>query len=89
MATIAFTPHLRNVIDPAPQTIAGETVRDVLDRRFEDVPGARGYILDDQGRLRKHVAIFLNNKRGDPATILDTPVSGTCEIFVMQALSGG
>ncbi len=89
MASLAFTPHLRNVIDPTPRPVAGATVRDALEACFEESPAARGYVLDDQGRLRKHVAIFLNNSRGDPATILETSVSETCEIFVMQALSGG
>lgn len=89
MAILAFTPHLRNVIDPAPREIEGTTVREVLEARFAEAPGVRGYILDDQGRLRKHVAIFLNNKRGAPASILDAPVTDRCEVFVMQALSGG
>ncbi len=89
MARLAFTPHLRRVIDIAPSDVPGATVRDVLATAFEETPTARHYILDERGRLRKHVAIFLNNTREDPAGILDMPVTETCEIFVMQALSGG
>lgn len=89
MPTLAFTQHLRNVLDPAPQHVQGATVRDALDDCFVRHPLARNYVLDEQGRLRKHVAIFLNSERGDPATILDKPVTAACDIFVMQALSGG
>jgi hypothetical protein len=89
MAQLAFTQHLRNVIDPRQRTVSGATVRAVLESAFEETPVARGYILDDAGRLREHVAIFLNNKREDPARVLDMAVTDACEIYVMQALSGG
>ena len=89
MAQLAFTQHLRNVIDPAPRDVPGETVRAVLETAFADTPSARGYVLDDAGRVRKHVAIFLNNKREDPSKVLNMPVTDAGEIYVMQALSGG
>jgi len=89
MAQLAFTQHLRDVIDPEARQVPGNTVRSVLEAAFEVAPTARGYVLDDNGALRKHVAIFLNNKREDPRHVLDTQVTETCEIYVMQALSGG
>ncbi len=89
MPTLTFTQHLRHVLDPAPRQVAGSNVREALMNCFDATPSARSYVLDEQGRLRKHVAIFLNNKRGDPAEILDAPVTDACDIFVMQALSGG
>jgi len=89
MAQLAFTQHLRDVIDPGARPVPGNTVRSVLEAAFKVAPTARGYVLDDNGALRKHVAIFLNNKREDPGHILDMQVTETCEIYVMQALSGG
>jgi len=89
MARLAFTQHLRNVIDPRIRDVSGATVLSVLEAAFEEAPGARSYILDDRGAVRKHVAIFLNNKREDPKTVLNMPVTEACEIYVMQALSGG
>jgi molybdopterin converting factor small subunit len=86
---LAFTAHLRDVIDIAPRDVSGDTVGAVLNAAFDEAPTARGYVLDDAGRVRKHVAIFLNNKREDPAHVLDMPVTDACEIYVMQALSGG
>jgi len=89
VAQLAFTRHLRNVIDTDLRQMPGDTVRSVLDAAFEKTPAARTYILDDAGQLRKHVAVFLNNKREDPKEVLDMPVTDACEIYVMQALSGG
>lgn len=89
MAMLAFTPQLRKVIDPSLRSLSGGTVRDVLETAFADTPEARGYILDEQGRLRKHVAIFLNDTKMNPKEVLDKTVTDTCEIYVMQALSGG
>jgi len=89
LAQLAFTQHLRNVIDVHPRAVPGATVRAVLEAAFAEVPAARGYVLNEAGRVRKHVAIFLNSKREDPSKVLDMPVTETCEIYVMQALSGG
>lgn len=89
MAQLAFTPHLRKVIDPTLRAVAGATVRDVLETAFDETPEARSYVLDEQGRLRQHVAIFLNDTKQNPKEVLDKVVTDACEIYVMQALSGG
>ncbi len=89
MAWLAFTPHLRKVIDPALRQVPGATVGAVLNAAFDIHPGARGYVLDEQGRLRRHVAIFLNDKKESPKEVLDKTVTEACEIYIMQALSGG
>ncbi len=89
MAQLGFTPQLRKIIDPTLRPVAGGTVRDVLEAAFDETPQARGYILDEQGRLRRHVAIFVNDTKMNPNDVLDKTVTDTCEIYVMQALSGG
>jgi len=49
----------------------------------------RTYVLDDQGRIRRHVAVFVGGEQlRDPATQSDAVADGD-EITVMQALSGG
>lgn len=67
----------------------GSNIRDALMQVFAAHPRVQNYVLDDQDRLRKHVAIFVDAEliRGDH--ILETPVSDTTEIHVLQALSGG
>jgi molybdopterin converting factor small subunit len=54
-----------------------------LDRRF---PGIRFRVVDEQGRLRHHMRIFVNRAIEDDLT---TPIAGDDEVVLMQALSGG
>lgn len=64
----------------------GSTVDAVLldlDRRF---PGLRFRVVDEQGRLRTHMKVFVGK---ESVRDLAAPVEGTEEIALMQALSGG
>ena len=64
MARIVFTANIqRHVACPAAEA-GGRTVREVLENVFEENPQARGYVLDDQAALRKHMAIFVDGQIG-------------------------
>jgi molybdopterin converting factor small subunit len=54
-----------------------------LDRQF---PGLRFRMVDEQGRLRTHMKVFVNQ---DSVRDLTTPVDPADEVTIMQALSGG
>jgi molybdopterin converting factor small subunit len=54
-----------------------------LDRRY---PGFRFRVVDEQGRLRPHVRVFVN---GDLTRDLAAPLADGDEVTLMQALSGG
>jgi molybdopterin converting factor small subunit len=56
---------------------------DDLDRQFR---GLRFRVVDEQGRLRKHMKIFVNE---ESVRDLDTPIDPSDEVTLMQALSGG
>ncbi len=89
MPRVAFTRNLQRHVACPPCTVAGATVRESLDAAFALYPLARGYVLDEHGALRHHMAIFVD---GEPVTdrrALSDAVPATAEIFVMQALSGG
>jgi len=89
MATIRFTSHLVRH-RPAPQVKAeGGTVAEVLARGFEGDDLLRSYVLDEQGRLRKHVNVYLDGKLISDRVRLTDPVRPEAEIYVLQALSGG
>ena len=60
----------------------GELLHD-LDRQF---PGLRFRVADEQGRLRKHVNVWLGSER---VRDLEAPLDGVDEVVIMQALSGG
>jgi molybdopterin converting factor small subunit len=71
----------QKVVDAAGATL-GEVLLD-LDRQF---PGLRFRVVDEQGRLRKHVNVWLDGER---VRQLDAPLEGVDEVVIMQALSGG
>ena len=52
-------------------------------------PQARGYVLDDQAALRKHMAIFVDGQIIRDRARLTDAASETSRIYVIQALSGG
>jgi molybdopterin synthase sulfur carrier subunit len=89
VATVVFTPNLKRHVDCPTEIVDGATVRAVLEAVFAANPRLRGYVLDDQGALRKHMSVFVDGRQiADRATLAD-PVQPASEIYVMQALSGG
>ncbi len=89
MPTVVFTSNLQRHVECLPQTVAGRTVGECLEHVFAQNERTRGYVLDDQGAVRKHMMIFVDGRAiGDRETLGDA-VSENGEIYVMQALSGG
>jgi hypothetical protein len=89
MVTLNFTPNLLRHVQVASAQLGGITVREVLEQYFQSNPHVRGYVLDDQGAVRKHVAIFLNGETIRDRALLSDAVGKDDDIFVAQALSGG
>ena len=89
MAKVEFTPNLRRHLAVSSVEVPGGTLRGVLERVFAGQERLRGYVLDDQGALRKHVTIFVDGRRVADRTHLSDPVGEDSSVYVMQALSGG
>lgn len=89
MARVVFTANLQRHIACPTKQATGDTVRVVLDQVFAGNPKLRTYVLDDQGRVRQHVHVYINNERIADAITLSDPVKPDDEVFVFQALSGG
>jgi sulfur carrier protein ThiS len=89
MTTVLFTSALQRFL-PAPSTqVEGETVGAALAVIFATRPALRSYVLDDQGALRRHVAVYVNGQPVNDRVRLTDPVGPRDEIYVFQALSGG
>lgn len=89
MVRVSFTANLRRHVDCPPLDVHGDTVAECLDAYFAEHPGVRTYVRDDQGRIRRHVVVFVGRDQlSDPVAQSD-PVPPDAEILVMQALSGG
>jgi len=90
MATVKFTSALcRFFPDLKEMEIEGNTVNEVLKKIEQKVPGVAEYLLEEDGRLRKHVNIFLKEDMITDREKLSDQVKASDEILIYQALSGG
>jgi molybdopterin converting factor small subunit len=85
MARVVFTSNLQRHVSCPESVVEGGSVSEALRCVFAAQPQIRGYVLDEQGELRKHVFIFVDGRR---ARLADS-ISNSSEIFVLQALTGG
>lgn len=89
MPKVSFTPALRRFLATPSGEVEGASVAQALSVVFGAHPALRGYVLDDQGAVRRHVAIYVNGQPIADRTKLSDAVGPRDEIFVFQALSGG
>ncbi|ANM30985.1 thiamine biosynthesis protein ThiS [Acidobacteria bacterium Mor1] len=89
MTRVVFTQNLERHIPCPPKEVAAQTVRDALDAVFHENPQLRGYVLDEQGRLRRHVVCFVDGQMIEDRNTLSDRLENDSELYVMQALSGG
>ena len=63
----------------------GATVAEVLRALEDEHPGVKGWILDEHGKIRDHVNVFVNKDYGRE----DTAVGAQDRLHVLPAISGG
>lgn len=69
--------------------LPGNSVGEALEALFARHPVLRGYVLDERGTVRRHVALFVDGEALQPKTDLGRALRADSELYVMQALSGG
>ncbi|MGE5540561.1 MAG: MoaD/ThiS family protein [Gemmatimonas sp.] len=89
MPTVSFTSALQRFLSAPTTRVEGATVGAALEAVFRDRPALRGYVLDDQGAVRRHVNVFINGQPIRDRVRLSDPVAGEDEVYVFQALTGG
>jgi sulfur-carrier protein len=89
MPVVAFTPNLTRHLECPEVVVPAGTVAEALDRVFRENPRLRSYIVDEQGRLRQHVAVFVGGEMVRDRMRLTDEIQDHQDVFVMQALSGG
>jgi len=87
--TVSFTPALRRFLETPTMVVRGGTAREALDSVFALRPALRGYVLDDQGALRRHVNVYIGGEPVRDRSRLTDAVGPDDEIYVLQALTGG
>ena len=89
MAKVVFTANIQRHVDCPPTDVQGHTAREVMEAVFAILPLARGYVLDDQGALRRHMTIYVDGVIVRDRERLSDPVGEASSVYVFQALSGG
>jgi molybdopterin synthase sulfur carrier subunit len=65
--------------------VPGATVGDLLRSLEEAHPPLSGWILDEGGRVRRHINVFVNGEYGRA----ETPVGEEDRVDILPAISGG
>jgi molybdopterin synthase sulfur carrier subunit len=67
----------------------GGTLRDVLQKLDADYPGIGGRILDETGKLRRFVNVYVGEEDVRFSEGLDTPTPDGVQVSVIPAVAGG
>ena len=89
VARIVFTQQLRRFTATPELSTPAPTLRAALEAAFALNPALRGYVLDDQGHMRRNVVAFIDGRRCLERVRLDAPLQPDSQVHVLQALSGG
>ncbi len=65
--------------------LPGASVGEVLRALEGEHPRTMGWVLDEQGRIRRHVGVFVNGER----TREDAPLTPDDVVHVLPAITGG
>jgi sulfur-carrier protein len=90
MPHVSFTRHLLRFFPTLTEVdVPGATVRHVIDELERRYPGLAAFIIDETGRLRRHVNIFVHDEPIADRDQLSDRLSPDDRVFILQALSGG
>lgn len=81
---------LREHVDaPESALVEGATVAEALSALAGEVPEVRKFVLDDQGRLRRHVNVFVNEAMVQDRERLSDCLADGDRVHILAAVSGG
>ncbi|HEY7884802.1 MAG TPA: MoaD/ThiS family protein [Cellvibrionaceae bacterium] len=92
MPTVEMTSHLYRFfpqLEDRTLTTPTGSVAEVLHAINEHAPGFTDYILNEQGALRRHVKLCINDTIVIDRKNLTDRVQEEDRVFIFQALSGG
>ncbi|WP_259755836.1 MoaD/ThiS family protein [Pseudomonas sp. GCEP-101] len=89
MCRIVFAPSIQRHVPIEECELPAATLAAALEAVFTRAPALRGYLLDDQGGLRRHLTIFIDGLRLRDRVRLSDALAADSEVYVVQALSGG
>ena len=85
MAQVRLRAPLSELCGGREHEVDGATVGDVLLALERANRPIAGWVLDEQGRIREHVNVFVNGTPGEERTQV---AAGDC-VYVLPAITGG
>jgi sulfur-carrier protein len=85
VAVVKLRSPLRELAGSPELSVDGTTVEEVIRRLEAGYPRLSGWVLDEEGHIRQHVGVFLNDERAG----LDATVEDRDRIHILPAISGG
>lgn len=86
MATVKLRSPLRDLAGGNREvTVEGASVGEILRDLERRHPRITGWVLDEHGRVRQHVNVFVDGERVRE----DAPVASSATVHVLPSISGG
>jgi molybdopterin synthase sulfur carrier subunit len=85
MSTIRLRGPLKALAGAGEVPLAGATVGELLAELERTHPRLRGWVLDERGRIRRHINVFVNGEQGRE----ETATGAGDRVDVLPAISGG
>lgn len=90
MPKVKFTSALKRFFPTLEElVIDGNSIHELLVALEQKHPGLSSYLIDDSGKLREHVNVFIKNELIRDREKLSDAVQQHDEVLIFQALSGG
>jgi molybdopterin converting factor small subunit len=65
------------------------TLREALDELWKECPGIRDRVVNEEGRIREHINVFVGSENVRDTGEFATAVKDGAEISILPAVSGG
>jgi sulfur-carrier protein len=85
MALVRLRGPLKALAGGAEHPVEGDTIAELLGTLEREHPALHGWILDERGRIRRHINVFVNGEKGSE----DTAIAADDRVDVLPAISGG
>ena len=85
MALVRLRGPLKALAGGAEHPVEGDPIAELLARLEREQPALHGWILDERGRIRRHINVFVNGEKGGE----DTAIGPDDRVDVLPAISGG
>jgi molybdopterin synthase sulfur carrier subunit len=85
MAIVRLRGQLKTMAGAAEHPLDAATVGGLMRALEVERPPLAGWILDERGRIRRHINVFVNGEAGKE----QTPVAERDHVDVLPAISGG